>query len=77
MSHYNMKCIKHDCPMYFESDSYFTTCKIINNYIGEECEGFFVINDRREEIMCSISKDVQYYNDLVSLQDFIINKQNI
>ena len=61
--------------MYYSSDNYFTTCRLINDYIGEECKGFYEIKNRMEEITCSISRSTRDYDNFVYLQEWIVKMQ--
>ena len=71
-----MKCIKHKCPYYFESDNYFEVCQLVSKYcIVGNCIGVNAIKPKMEELACKISKLTTEYSTLSYLEDWIKDNQ--
>jgi hypothetical protein len=67
-----MNCIKRKCPYYFESDSIYYSCQLINERIlPDECYGIKKIPDKKEEIICKIARLTQEFNRLNILENLI------
>lgn len=44
-----LKCIKENCPWYFESDQYIETCQLISKYIMlDRCYGINEIPNKKK-----------------------------
>jgi len=71
-----IKCIKHKCKYYFESDGYYISCQIAKEYVlNGNCIGVRYSNELSENLACEISKMVSEYNSLKQLPDFVKENQ--
>lgn len=62
-----MQCIKNKkCSYYFESDD-FEKCTLVNKIIVDKCVGLTKLRDKKESVVCKISKLQQELDYLMEL----------
>lgn len=71
-----LKCIKEKCSCYWESDSYYETCKLVSRYLLlDKCYGLSEVQNKKEEITCQIAKLVSELEYLNGLENLVRNNQ--
>ena len=73
-----IKCIKKECPKHFETDNNYKSCQLASkDLLNDECIGIEMMEAKREEIVCKISKLMNEYCELAELEKYIKEKQEV